>query len=227
MIDTFYIGAYWKYRQERLQPVVEKTVGVLNGLKKVDKQFMTWYELGGSRKKALEKMFNTDHDSVNEAYQKMIRKNDIDQQGYSKVGFQFSLWSGHSDDETSNISIIAGTHSDHIANNCIVSIPDDGEARSRLLRLDKVKSVINILIDNWDPEIVILKSSTLSRTLQSTNRLGWVSYFAQPQRLAENSGLVHEKAYHGQGDLFYLDGELLVDYSRMEDFRPLKELSNW
>src|SRR5436190_19984156 len=46
MIDSFYIGAYWTNRKEKLESIVNKTVSFLGELAISDEQFFDWYELG-------------------------------------------------------------------------------------------------------------------------------------------------------------------------------------
>src|ERR1700757_1466763 len=103
MIDTFYIGAYWNARPETLQDVQIKTFKTLSFLKEIDEQFSNWYKTAMSRKKALERKIFITEDAMRELCLQNVKKGELDDKGFSKMGFLMELWSGHKDEESSSI----------------------------------------------------------------------------------------------------------------------------
>ncbi|QEM12967.1 Imm52 family immunity protein [Mucilaginibacter rubeus] len=227
MIDSFYIGAYWETKKELLEDVIEPTLQTLEQLSELDEQFYNFYELGTSRKQAFENRIPLEFGYIKELYQKRLKKADLDQNGYSKIGYGLSLWTGQNEDESSQISFNVGSSSNKIRNRCLIKIPTEGVARERLLQLNKVKEIIKLLILKWNPDLVVLTSKELSTALDITNDLGWVTYVKAKQRKTKyksSSRMVHESNYHG-GDLFYLttDNGLVYDYNLINEYQSLKK----
>jgi hypothetical protein len=111
MIDTFYIGAYWQERKELLENVVEPTVKTLIELSKADEQFVKKYELGANKKQALEHEVSISKEDIEKLYSQGLKKNDIDKDGYSKIGYRLSLWTGHKNEKSCKISFTVGKNS--------------------------------------------------------------------------------------------------------------------
>ncbi len=224
MIDNFYLSAYWGSRAETLQEVVDKTWRTFDDLMKLDEQFSRWYIGGESRKAALEREVILDKASIEKLYLNELKKNELDDLGYSKNGFIMSLWTGHKDDESSGISFAVGHafNSPHISNSCVINIPGEGEARERLPKIDKMKTLIGILVEQWDPDHVVLVSKNLKAALGTINELGWITY-----RKNLKPGLnLSDKVIHtrlGPGHLFCLNLEArCYDYGLAKELLPLK-----
>ena len=228
MIDTFYIGAYWGSRRENVSEVADKTVKTLLDLKQLDEQFLNWYRTGMSRKKAMEKRFTTDQAEVQELYSKSVKKEEL-KDGFTTHIFKLGLWSGHSNDTSCGISFnVGGQFEGGLSNCCVIEMPVEGEARERLLRLEKIKLLIDVLVKNWRPERVVLVSQELKKTLHTVNEIGWVTYVANlNDRLKTSEKVVSEK--FSDGYLFHLNlpNNKSYDYSLMHELLPLKKyLSN-
>src|ERR1700743_119129 len=116
MIDTFTIGAYWKNRKQLLDDIIQPTFQTLKGLSEIDEQFENLYELGGSRKSALEHNIFVTPDNIKKLYTDGLKKNDLDLNGYCKIGFSLWAWTGHKDCEASNVSFGVGKGSDRLNN---------------------------------------------------------------------------------------------------------------
>jgi hypothetical protein len=225
MIDSFHIGAYWNNRKQFFYSVISPTFKTLKGLSEIDEQFVNLYELGWSRKKALEHKFHISYENIKQLYQKDVKKNDLDQDGYSKIGYRLSLWTGHKDGEASGISFGVGMGYERLTNSCVISIPFEGPATERLLHLNKVKEILTMVIQNWDPDFAVLNSRKLSNTLDVMNQIGWVTYLrTSKNKFYSNTGIVHEKNFNG-GHLFYLQTEngLAYDYESIDKLLSFKK----
>ena len=225
MIDSFHIGAYWKNRKEFLENIISPALQTLKGLSELDEQFSNLYELGNSRKQALENKVLLTTENIKKLYQEGVKKNDLDQEGYNKIGYSFSVWTGQEDGKSSKISFRAGTSSERLGNVCLIKLPYEGAAQDRLLRLDKVKGIMKLIIQNWDPDTMILKSGKLSDTLDTVNEVGWVTYVKKFNgRSKLGNKIIHENNFCG-GHLFYLNtsNDLAYNYSLINELLPLKK----
>ena len=225
MIDSFYIGAYWGSRAKPLEQVIDKVLQTLQELAEIDKQFLKWYEGGNSRKQSLKKEIVLNNETIEKLCLQQVKKGELDENGFAKMGFLFGLWSGHQDEESSSISFNVGGAftSPHLSNSCVITIPFEGTARERLLQAEKAKIIISVLVDIWTPDYSVLASSFLNNELNVVNDIGWVTYYKSIRRTPKISNKVIYEKYNG-GHLFYLANESSYDYSLVKELLPLKEI---
>ncbi len=226
MIDSFYVGAYWGSRKETLNEVAEKTTIMLARLSELNSHYSTWYELGMSRKNALEKKVLNNTEYIKKLYQQNIRKGEIDSLGYTTHSFSLGLWTGHADYESSSISLSAGGvfNSKGISNRCVIKIPYEGEMRDCLLKFEKAMSLINILIEIWNPDYALFSSHYLADKINGVNGIGWITYNRnfKKQPIFKDK-FIFEKKNNGQ--LIYLSTlkEEIYDYSLIDQLLHLNE----
>lgn len=200
MIESFYIGAYWGSRAEPLSQVRDKILQTLQRLAQIDEQFLNWYEGANSRKQALEKKVSIDANTIEKLCLEMVKKGELDEKGFAKMGFLFGVWSGHLDDESIGISFNVGGAftSPHLCNSCVLTLPVEGAARERLLQTDKAKKIIITLVEIWSPDYAILTSHQLRDKLNVANKVGWITYHKSIKKLPDISNqVVYEKANNG------------------------------
>jgi hypothetical protein len=226
MVESFVIGAYWGSRAEALPEIKDKVLQTLRRLANTDEQFFHWYERGMSRKLALEKKVSWDMDAIEKICRRAVKKGELDERGYAKNGFVLGLWTGHKDDEASSISFTVGDvfAIPNLSNNCILSIPFKGAARERLLEPAKVKEIMSILVEIWEPDYTVLTSDGLRDRMDAGNKIGWITYQKSIKRMPKISNkVVYEKC--GIGHLFYLANKNYYDdYSLTNELLPLKEV---
>ncbi|WP_256002782.1 Imm52 family immunity protein [Pedobacter deserti] len=224
MNDVFYIGAYWTNRKQKLEEILQPALNVLQGLSVIDNQFQYYYELGNSRKQALEKQVVIRQNELHRLFLLRVKKNDLDWEGYNSIGYRLGLWNGQSDYESSSVSFNVGCSSPRLGNNILIKFPSEGEAKQRLLGLPKVRQIIDLVVENFNPDILVLNSRRLQEELDVVNEVGWVTYKRQ---LIKNPTLshkiIHDSSYKG-GHLFYLrtDTGLANDYDLINDLKILK-----
>jgi hypothetical protein len=202
MEDSFIIGAYWDSRAEPLHEVGDKVLQTLLRLSTEDEQFLNWYELGWSKKQALDKKIAFNIETIERLCLSRVKKKEFDDNGYSEMGFLFRLWTGHKEGEASTISFSVGTASEWLTNSCYVKIPSKGLARERLLQIGKAKEIISILADIWCPDYAVLTSDDLRERLNVGNKIGWVTYIKKINYIPQ---LGHGILYGGNqnGHWFY------------------------
>lgn len=221
MIDSFYLAAYWVQRKENLHIVVEKTISFLQDLTRLDEQFVNWYALGYDKKDALRNKIIIDKESIEALYKKRVKKNDLDNEGFSKIGYSIGMWSGDEEEYSSSLSINCGHASKYFSNSCVITMPTEGEQKERLLGLIKQKELVNLLIKSWEPDKIILSSNRLKNEI-GTDEVGWITYNKSLKRVPKISNkVIYEK--HDRGHLFYLANGVSYDYSLAKELLPIKE----
>jgi hypothetical protein len=226
MIDSFYVGAYWSSRKETLEEVAGKTTRTLKKLGELDSQFSTWYQLGLSRRKALEEKISLDSENIKTLYQKNSKQGEIDNLGYTSHFFSTGFWTGHKDEEASSISFNVGGEfkTDKLSNSCVIKIPYEGDSRERLLKFETAQSLIDIFVDAWQPDYAVLTSHELNNRLNIVNEFGWITYRRSIRNIPKFSNkVIYEK--HLDGYLVYLANDSnYLDYSLANELLPLKDV---
>lgn len=200
MIESFYIGAYWGSRGEPLAQVRDKILQTLQKLAEIDEQFLNWYEGGTSRKQALEKKVSIDAGTIERLCLAMVKKGELDEKGFSAMGFLFGIWSGHLDDQSSSITFSVGKSftSPHLSNSCVLTVPFEGVARERLLQTEKAKKIVAVLVGIWHPDYAVFTSHQLRDKLNAANKVGWITYQKSIKKLPNiTSEVIYEKADNG------------------------------
>ncbi len=122
MNDTFYIGAYWQNRKRMLDDLINPTLQTLLDLYSVDEQFLNLFELGMSQNEALKHDVLLTAESIKRLYNENFNKKDLDQDGFNKIGYRLSLWTGHLEGEASAISFNTGSSSKVLTDSCYLNI---------------------------------------------------------------------------------------------------------
>lgn len=203
MIDVFYLGAYWWQRKEELSTIVNKTIAFLKELSALDEEFKDWYEQGYNKSEASKKVL-FEASNIEKLYKRGINKKDLDDKGFSKIGFSIGLWTGHKEEYSSSISINSGHASKFFPNACVITLPIAEDAKERLLKLSVQKEIINLMVKNWNPDSLVLNSQELKNETGLINQIGWITYIKNLSYHSKISDkIVHEK--FNSGDLFYLN----------------------
>lgn len=225
MINNFYIGTYWSSRPQNLAQVSDKVLQTLERLSGIDQQFINWYELGLTRKKALEKNVPLNLETIQKICLKEVKKGELSNDGFSEMGFTFGLWTGHNNDESSGLTFSVGASfkSKYLVNSIVLNIPFEGEARNRLIDKSKILSIISMFIEIWDIDYAVLSSSELNNQIEVDviNQIGWITYRKSIKRTPKlNPHVIHEKINNGH--LFYLDNAQPYDSTSIEKLLSIK-----
>jgi len=230
-MDSFYIGAYWGSRTDSLVEVTVKTQTILQKLSKIDAHFLNWYKPSTSREKALRHPinYNSDGYDINQIILNCVKKNELNSYGIAKYGFVFNFWSGHKEGETANISFSVGMSfsTQHLSNCCLINLPDLGDAHGRLLKLNIVLQIMDVMIEEWDPEYCVLTSKKLRDELNVGNQLGWVTYrknIEQPVDKIFGDYIVFNKMRNGQVFHMVAEDNLSFNYSLFNEIASLKNI---
>lgn len=143
------IGLYWSARKESLDRCSERYFASLSALQVHG--FNSYFRKGRTRKAALKQPFEVSLAAVRESLERGVNRRDIDRKPIPELGFSFSLWSGHSDEESYSISATCGSYSQYVGNYFVLELPSKG-ARSLPSALQTALDLFDILIEIWSPE---------------------------------------------------------------------------
>lgn len=174
--NSFYFGAYWGPRAETLTQVQNKVTHTLRILSDSDDQFQNWYEPGKDLNAALLNKIEINEERIKELCLQRVKKGELNEEGFIKMGFGFTLWSGHSDPYARTITFNVGSASKWVMNSCVIKVPTQGEAKERLLNIENAKKILLLIVQIWAPDYAVLTSHELSNQLGVGNKIGWITY---------------------------------------------------
>lgn len=227
MRESFIIGAYWGSRAEQLSQVADNSLETLIKLGQIDEQFLHWYELGISRSQSLEKQALLTKETLEKLCLQKVKKGELDGNGNAKMGFLFSLWTGHKDEESSAISFSVGAqfNTDKLSNSVVIKVPYEGKAKDRLLETSTAKMILELLISIWKPDYAVLTSETLRDKLGVGNRIGWITYRKSIKKAAKSSEKInYEKLDGGHWFFFKHDEGIYNSTFAANEFKTIKEI---
>jgi len=186
-MDRFYIGAYWHGRKEKLDVVAQKTTDYLECLSQIDDAFSHWFEKGNSKSIALNNEIQFTTEQIKHIYKKELKRGDMNVDGYSKMGFRISGWSGGDENNSLSFSISAGDDYIRIPNSCILNFPNQGQIKDKLFTSSKIMEIMKMVIVTWQPDYAVFQSSHLRDLLEAKNYIGWITYYSNKFRLPDLS----------------------------------------
>lgn len=143
------IGLYWSARKESLDRCSERYFASLSALQAHG--FNSFFRKGRTRKDALKQPFEVSLAAVRESLARGVNRRDTDRKPIPELGFSFSLWSGHADEESYSVSATCGSYSQYVGNCFIVELPSTG-ARSLPSALQTAFDLFGKLTEIWTPE---------------------------------------------------------------------------
>lgn len=223
-MDKFYIGAYWRVRKESLDVVVNKTIDYLKCLSQIDDAFLQWFEKGNSKSIALNNVIHFNTDQIQHIYKKGIKKGDMDVEGYSKMGFRISGWSGGDENNLLSFSISAGDDYIRTPNNCILNFPYQGQIRDKLLTTSKIIEIMKLIVVVWQPDYAVFQSSQLRDFLDAKNFVGWITYYSNKFSLPDLSNEYSISKINDLGKIISIDST--YDINNKKDIEKIKNLKS-
>jgi len=181
----FYVGVYWGDRREGLDACAGRLSEYLAQLRECDVIFRQWFELGYSRKQALEKPVEIEISYLRGLLDQGRHRTDIGQHPIEDLGFHVSIWNGLSDSDGSTVfSTSCGSFSEHpgILNSCVLTLPDNGENADRVLNYNTLQRILSVAVRAWEPDWGVVTSYSLSSRHPAKPRApywGWILYLSE------------------------------------------------
>ena len=216
MDGSFFAGAYWGSRKETLDMVSKRTYKFIKRISSFSTEFSEWYMLGMNRKEALKNKITMTEEFIKELYLMDSKNTDMADQGQSTAFFSLGLWNGKRDEEASNLNFTLGGEfkTKNISNCCVLKLPFEGSFRDWLIKFENAKQLLELFIDEWNPDFARFSSYNLSKRLSNGKKLGWITYWNhESEAIMNNVEIISENVNSGQ--LFYL--KLGGEFSYTED----------
>lgn len=157
-MTRYFLGAYWAPRKESLDECTSRVSCFLADLVASDESLADWYELGGSKKKALEKRA----DIGNKTYLRGLLKRgrhwtDMPPKRLMEdLGFSLGLWNGRDDPKSAGLHITCGLYCNRLANCVTLDLPED---LGGLRDAKAMSAVLAAAAGAWEPDWGCVASS--------------------------------------------------------------------
>ncbi len=184
MTESYYAGAYWGVRQESAEQCAHRASRFLTGLARIHTTFGRWYETGESREAATRQPIAADEQSLLDRLQKGRNRTDFGQKAMPELGFRLNLWTQEpTDGESSSLRITCGVYAPRPGvNSCVLNLPGEGARADQVLRVPILTSVLQTMVDAWQPDWAVVTSNTYQRTVpfppSNAPRMGWLVYLS-------------------------------------------------
>ena len=152
MNTQFFLGAYWHARRESIDECTDRMHQMLSELSTCDEILATWYELGHSQKRALEKQINI---SNRECLLKLLdggrHKRDTDKTVIGELGFSAGLWNGGGKGKEVSLMVTCGSYSSnpHLGNCVTLNFPEN---LGKLKQSKRMVAVLASVATAWEPD---------------------------------------------------------------------------
>lgn len=181
-MESFYAGAYWTARKETVEACTSRAVACLLGLAACDPLFSRWLKLGKSRKEALKNEVSISPEEIKALLIKGVNRRDANKEIIQELGMTVGLWTGGKNEEAASIMIHCGSYSTIVGNSCVIDLPYGEEAAKRILKIETLISIAEVMVRSWDPDWVTVSSWRLREkvlTLESAiPQVGWLTYIS-------------------------------------------------
>jgi hypothetical protein len=153
MSIRFFLGAYWRARRESIDRCADRLHQMFSGISTCDVSLATWYELGRSRKQALERRADVgSREYLVSVLDRGRHRRDTDKSVMDELGFGAGLWNGGRKGREAGLMLTCGcfTSNPNLGNCVALRLPEDlgdlrqGERMARLLA-----SIATALEPDW------------------------------------------------------------------------------
>lgn len=176
VMETYYAAVYWGCRVENAEACARRAETFFHLLSRCDPDYTRWFEQADSLKKALQLRFEPTAETFVRFFKK--RSNRL-----GKVGFIFSAWTGHMEDERGGmVRLLCGSDALGASNSCFLQLPGEKPGQERVLTLPVLTEIMRAMVLAWEPDWGVVTSAglrdSLSQKAHAGTFLGWMTYFS-------------------------------------------------
>jgi hypothetical protein len=185
-MGSFYIGCYWMDRKEDADACATRMLACLKGLAGCDAVFE---DVFATAKRKPPYRISLEIGAIKPVLERGRNREDLPPfRVIEKLGFSGSFasdWKTARNEEWV-LRFFCGAYPNtpHLMNSCILRLPSEGEAVSRLLQSGTMVSMMRVLISAWDPDWAVVQSDEFRDLIAPNVRVpgrvlaGWMTYFA-------------------------------------------------
>lgn len=147
MKQTF-IGGYWAERIEPIDEAAKKITLFLKEIETISTFFSPLRLLADTKKEAMQNSFNISMENILIQLRKRRKKNEIDENGFCKIGFAIDLFNEIDEKISLNIGCSIGASSKYFKNACYIKITGE------VLDVTTQNMILKIIKEIFKPETI-------------------------------------------------------------------------
>lgn len=186
MIEQIDLNARWGDRKESLDDCANRASHCLQKLAECDVAFSRWFLKGRSREEALKRPFQPTFEACRELLDRGRHYRDIPRTLIEEMGFMIALWNGEDGSSAVNIRFQAGAYPAVAAlpavNECMIELPIGGPVADRLLREERLRSVLIAVVESWNPDWARVSTYQMRQAIYPQPyqgiQIGWLTYLS-------------------------------------------------
>jgi hypothetical protein len=172
----FQAGAHWAGRNESAEACARRAEALFQELGRCDPAYARWFEYSYSRKHSLGLPFEPTAETFLRFFKR--RKYRLDREV-----FTFEAWTGQEQrGRGGKLSFVCGSNSPSYLNECLLYLPREEPAASRVLTVPVLKEVVRAMVLAWEPDgcVVVAEGDRGSKKALEAGGpcLGWLTYVA-------------------------------------------------
>ncbi len=179
-----YIGAYWGNREESARDCARRVLDVLRCLGGCDELFQTWLHGADA--------LHLDEETILGAIMQAYARKTAYEPRIPELGVE--LYSFRTNDDwltSAAVSFLCGCYAStpavSIPNSCIVELPDEGAAASRIRAISTAIAMVECVVRAWSPDWAVLSSrayrNNVTRVTEDAPFVSWVTYLSVPVQI--------------------------------------------
>lgn len=179
MRTSYSSGVYWSARAESAAECARRTEQFLRSLTAFHPDYAHWFQTGDSLEEALQREFIPDPPTLLGIF-------NTEENNKGPLGFSFSCWTGHADDNRGGGLFIScgGSIPKAPPNSCQLSLPRQGtEFGKQILTRSALTALMRALVLAWDPDWGIIVADAVRDRLGTPSLpgtyVGWLTYITR------------------------------------------------
>jgi hypothetical protein len=163
-LEPAYMGLYWVARAETESSVLLRIQRAIEALASLHADLGAWYPTGRSMRNSLEHKLVADASALKR--QLKHTKPVIVGNAKIELGWRFSAWNGSLEaSKAVGISVLCGSLSNHMPNNCVLDIPIDSGIRGAMTDDVTSSSLLCDLVRCFEPDWACINTQAYQRQL--------------------------------------------------------------
>jgi Immunity protein 52 len=175
-MELFQAGAHWGGRRESAEACARRVEVLFRQLGRCDPAYARWFEYAYSRRHALQLPFEPTSETFLRFFER--RKYRL-----GREVFTFEAWTGQEQRGRGGmLSFTCGSNEPFYPNGCLLHLPREEPAASRVLTVAGLTEVVRAMVLAWDPDgcVVIPEGDQGARKVMEAGGqcLGWLTYIS-------------------------------------------------
>jgi Immunity protein 52 len=173
-MELFQAGAHWAGRRESAEACARRVEVLFRHLGRCDAAYARWFEYAYSRKHSLQLPFEP-------TFETFLRFFERRKYRLAREVFTFEAWTGQEQQgRGGRLSFICGSNESFYPNGCLLHLPREEPAASRVLTVSVLKEVVRAMVLAWEPDgcaVIAEGDRGAKKALEDGGPcLGWLTY---------------------------------------------------